>query len=107
MNVRPSGQIEVVVEAVLDRRTDGELGAGEQVEHGLGQDVRGRVAERVPTSVGGRHDDLDAVAVDQHPVEISLDPVDPAMTASRPSLVSRADRLGETSGRCARGDLVG
>ena len=78
---------------------------GKQVEHGLREDVRGRVAQRVPTPVGRGHDDLDAVAVDQHPVEVSLDPVDHGdhcvATESRP------DRLGETSGRRARGDLSG
>ena len=37
--------VEVVVEAVLDRRADAELGAGEQLLHGLGQHVRGRVPD--------------------------------------------------------------
>ena len=41
------GQLEVVVEAVLDRRADGERGPREQVEHGLRQHVGRRVAERV------------------------------------------------------------
>ena len=36
---------EVVVEAVLDRRADRHLGAGEQVLHGLGHDVRAVVAD--------------------------------------------------------------
>jgi hypothetical protein len=35
---------EVVVEAVLDRRADGDLGAGEQLLHRLGQHVGGVVA---------------------------------------------------------------
>ena len=46
------GQLEVVVEAVLDRRADAERGAGEQVEHGLGQHVGGRVADRERPRVG-------------------------------------------------------
>ncbi len=99
------GQIEVVVEAVFDRRPDAERGPGEQVEHRLREDVRGRVAKRVPTPVGGGHDDLDAVAVDQHPVEVSLDPVDHGDDCI--ATESRPDRLGETSGRRARGDLSG
>ena len=45
-------QVEVVVEAVLDRRADAQLRAGEQVEHRLGHDVRGRVAHRVEVVVG-------------------------------------------------------
>ena len=46
------GQLEVVVEAVIDDRPDPELRAGEQVEHRLGQDVRGGVAHR-PELAGG------------------------------------------------------
>ena len=42
-----AGQLEVVVEAVLDRRADRELGAGEQLRDGLGHDVRRRVAQHV------------------------------------------------------------
>ena len=42
-----SRQLEVVVEAALDGRPDAELRAGEQVHHGLGHDVRRRVAHRV------------------------------------------------------------
>ena len=37
-------QLEVVVEAVLDRRADRVLALGEHLDHGLGQDVRGGVA---------------------------------------------------------------
>ena len=48
------GQREVVVEAVLDGRPDGVLGPGDQVAHGLGHDVRRRVAEDVqPVGLGG------------------------------------------------------
>ncbi len=46
------GQLEVVVEAVVDDRPDPELRAGEQVQHRLGQDVRGGVAHR-PELAGG------------------------------------------------------
>ena len=46
--VRPARrELEVVVEAVLDRRADGEGGPREQVEHRLGQHVGRRVADRV------------------------------------------------------------
>ena len=40
-----AGLVEVVVEAVVDRRTDGDLRAGEEPLHGVGHDVRGRVAD--------------------------------------------------------------
>ena len=52
---RPAGQLEVVVEAVLDRRTAGEGRAGPQLEHRLGQHVGGGVTdvlERVGVAVG-------------------------------------------------------
>ena len=38
------GAVEIVIEAVLDRRADAELGLGIQLEHGGGQQVRGGVA---------------------------------------------------------------
>ena len=40
-------QVEVVVEAVADGRTDPELRLREELEHGRRHDVRGRVAHRV------------------------------------------------------------
>jgi hypothetical protein len=45
--VGPRRQLEVVVEAVLDGRADGEGGTGEQLQHRLGHDVGGGVADRV------------------------------------------------------------
>ncbi len=45
-------QLEVVVEAVADRRPDPELRAREEVENRLGHDVGGRVAHRVELAVG-------------------------------------------------------
>ena len=42
-----TGQLEVVVEAVLDRRADGELGAGEELQHRLRHDMGGGVAHAV------------------------------------------------------------
>ena len=48
--------VEVVVEAVLDRRADAELGAGEELLHRLGQHVRGRVPDhRAAVGAGGGH----------------------------------------------------
>ena len=51
-------QVEVVVEAVLDRGADAELRAREEVEHGLGHDVRRGVAHRVEVVVGVRVEEL-------------------------------------------------
>ena len=52
-----TGQLEVVVEAVLDRWADGVGGAGPQVQHGLGQHVGRRMPDRVePVIAARRHD---------------------------------------------------
>ena len=70
------GQLEVVVEAVLDRRADAEGGAGPQVEHRLGHDVRGRVADRVEAALALRGDDGDGGPVGQGVAQVALDAVD-------------------------------
>ena len=69
---------EVVVEAVLDHRADGDLRAGEQLLHRLRHQVRGRVAQDVEALGALRRDDrelgvgLDAVAgVDQLAVDLA------------------------------------
>jgi hypothetical protein len=61
---------EVVVEAVLDRRADAEPGAREQVLHGLGHDVRGRVPQHRPAGTGVQRDGLDPGVLVRHPVEV-------------------------------------
>ena len=55
--------VEVVVEAVGDRRPDPELGVREEVLHGLRHDVSGRVPDDRPAFVGVGRDRLDDVAV--------------------------------------------
>ena len=45
--VMPGGELEVVVEALLDRRPDRDLHAREELEHRGGQDVRRVVADEV------------------------------------------------------------
>ena len=70
------GQLEVVVEAVLDRRADGEGGAREQVEHRLGQHVGRRVADREEAPVVGLGDDGGVVAVVEGPDQVALGAVD-------------------------------
>jgi uncharacterized protein (DUF2342 family) len=47
------GQVEVVVEAVLDRRSAGVLGAREEVGHRRRQDVGRRVPQHVERVAGG------------------------------------------------------
>jgi len=55
--VGTTGQLEVVVEAVLDGRPDGEPGAGPELEDGLGQDVGRRVTKDLPSLGAGAGDD--------------------------------------------------
>ena len=57
------GDLEVVVEAVLDRRADAQLGLGEDLLHGLGHDVRGGVAQDVQAVLGGDLHGLHGLAV--------------------------------------------
>ncbi|GAA3072269.1 hypothetical protein GCM10020000_66250 [Streptomyces olivoverticillatus] len=55
--------VEVVVEAVLDRRADAQLGLGVELLHSLGHDVCGGVAQDVEAVLGGDLDGLDLLAV--------------------------------------------
>ena len=77
MAARSSGrqrprQLEVVVEAVLDGRTDAQLRAGEQVHHRLGHDVRRRVAHRVEgIARAGVEQLLGRAALGRHEVDSS------------------------------------
>ncbi len=59
-----AGQVEVVVEAVLDRRADAERGPWEQVEDRLREHVRGGVpdGEQAAFGLGGDDGDLGPVA---------------------------------------------
>ncbi len=64
---------EIVVEAVLDHRADGDLGVGEQFLHRVRQQVRGRVADdleplRIPVG-----DDADARRRDRPDAEVSTE----------------------------------
>ena len=74
--VRAAGQLEVVVEAVLHRRADGELGAGPELEDGLGHDVRRRVPQHVAALFGVVGDDADCGAVGQRRREVDFVAVD-------------------------------
>ena len=74
--VHAAGELEVVVEAVVDHGADGVLGAGPQPEHRLGQDVRGGVTEHLTPGVGVRGDDRHLGAVRQLGVEVHFATVD-------------------------------
>ena len=91
-------QLEVVVEAVLDRRADAERGPGEQVEHRLRQHVGRRVADRVQPPLAVGRDDGDAVAVGQLGAEVALVTVDLGddrrLGQPRPDALGQAERGG-------------
>ena len=111
------GQLEVVVEAVLDRRADGERGPGEQVEHRLGEHVGRRVADRVQAPLVGLGDDRGLVAVGERPHQVALGAVDVGDDrglgqpgADRRRQITRSGAGGElTLGSVGQGDgdLVG
>jgi hypothetical protein len=99
------GEVEVVVEAVLDRRADRDLHARVEAPHRLGEEMRGRVAqdvERVGIGRVPRRQDLDrlpvaerkpqilrrAVRLDQHRLLGELRP-------DRPGRVEAARPVGE------------
>ena len=87
------GELEVVVEAVLDRRPDRDPRAGIEVEHGRGEHMGGVVAdqlERLGRAVGH---DLDALAVGERQREIAHLPVH--LHGQRGAREPRADGGGE------------
>ena len=71
-------ELEVVVETVLDRRADRDLGARVETPDGLGEQVRGRVAQDVERvgilRVAGRQD-LDLLAVLEWRAQVLDEPV--------------------------------
>lgn len=69
--------VEVVVEAVLDRRADAQLGLGEELLHRLCHHVRGGVPQDVQAVLGGDLDGLDGLAVPELVREVLQLPGDP------------------------------
>jgi hypothetical protein len=65
------GELEVVVEAVLDRRADRDAGARIEVQHRGGEHVRGVVADELERVRRALRDDLDLGAVRQRGGEVA------------------------------------
>ena len=101
--VGPVGQLEVVVEAVLDDRPDGVLGARPEPADGLGHDVGGRVPEDFPAGVAVPGHDGHLRPVGQRSPEVHL----PAVHGGNDGRLGQpgADRLGELGRRRALGQL--
>ncbi len=97
-------ELEVVVEAVLDRRADRDLHAGVEPPHSLGQEMGRRVpqdGERVGVARVARRQDLDALAVRERRAQVAHGPV----RADEHGLLGepRADRArGVEPGRAVR-----
>src|SRR5581483_6870912 len=85
------GEIEVVVEPVLDRWSDRVPRAGEQVAHGLRHDVRGRVAQDVEPIRFGEVDRLGLAVTRRDEREVDELPLEPR--GDRLRRQNRSDRL--------------
>ncbi len=77
LGVERLGDVEVVVEAVLDRRPDAQLRLREQVLDGLGEHVGGRVPHDHPAVIAVQGHRLDLVALLDDMAEVPEHPVDP------------------------------
>ena len=97
------GELEVVVEAVLDRRPDRDLHARIELHDGGGEDVRGVVADDVQRAVAGRRDDLQRLARHERPREVAHLPV--LAHGDRGAGQARPDRGGRVGTRRAVGEL--
>ncbi len=73
-----AADLEVVVEAVLDRGTDAEVGAREQFENRLRHHVRGRVAEQVDGLGVTLGHDRHLCAIGHHRGQVDHPPIDAA-----------------------------
>ena len=69
--------VEVVVEAVLDRRADGEVGPLVEVEHRLGEHVGGRMADHLPPLVAARHYHLERPSTRQGSAQVEQSAIEP------------------------------
>ena len=98
---RVVGQVEVVIEAVLDGGADRELRSRPEVEDGLGHHVRGRVAEDGASLVGVGRDDGHCRPVGKRTVEIVRPVVDDRRDRGLREL--SADRRGQVGCRAATG----
>ena len=87
----PVGELEVVVEALLDRRPDRDLHARIELHHGGGEHVRGVVADQPQRllALRARGEDRDRGAVGQRPREVAhlgSAPPSPPATPSAPRI---------------------
>jgi len=94
---------EVVEEAVLDHRSDRDLGAGEELLHGHRHEVGGGVPDRVDACLRLRSHDLDLCAVGNGRVDVDDLAVD--LARDRVPGQTFADRCGDVGDGRAFGDF--
>ncbi len=99
-------ELEVVVEATVDGRPDGDFHTWVQAQHGLGEEVRRRVAEhreRVRILGVARRQDLDALAVGQRQPQVA----NGSVRAHQHGLLGqlRPDRTGGIEAGCSVSEL--
>ena len=97
------GELEVVVEAVLDRRPDRDLHAGIELHDRGGEHVRGVVADDVQRAVALRRDDLQRLAGHERAREVAHLAV--LAHGERGAREARADRRGGVGAGGAVGEL--
>ncbi len=104
------GELEVVVEAVSDRRTDRDLHAGVEAHDRLGEQMGGRVSEdeeRVRVSCVARREELDALAVGKRQSKIPRRPVHPGENGLLGELRPDRARRIEAAGAVGKLELGG
>ena len=99
-----AGQLEVVEEPVLGRRSERDLGAGEQLLDGLGHHMGARVAHDAEGLRGFGGDDLDGGAVMDGRVEVGWSAVD--LAGERGLRQARADGGCHVGDRGALGEFL-
>ena len=98
------GQVEVVVEAVLDGGPDRELRTRVELGHRLGEHMGGRVTQHVAPRLGVARDDRDDVTVGEFGGQIGVDPVDRG--GDRCLAEAGSDRRGEVERRRRCGEFA-
>ena len=96
--------VEVVIEPVLDRRADGEMGTLVEVEHRLGEHMGGRMADHLPPIVAARHHHLEGPSTRQGAVQVEQPAIEPRR--HRGTGEPCADPGGDVVAGCAVGMLL-
>jgi len=103
------GKLEVVVEAVVDRRADGDLGPWVEAANGLGEQVRGGMAqdvERVGIVLVAGREDLDPLPIGErrtHVLDVAVRPDEDGLLGELRSDRARGVEAGRALGQLELG----